>query len=273
MAVEQFSVLMSVYFREKPEYLDQSLASLFEQTVSPDEVVLVEDGPLNPGLDSVIECYRMRYPQLRIVKLAENMGLGAALNEGLRYCSHELVARMDSDDICVSDRFERQLSIFRTHPEYDIIGGWIDEFSHDPQQLDSIRKLPETHAALQRFFQSRSPMNHVSVMFRRSVVLEAGGYQSFYLLEDYWLWGRMLHRGARFYNIPAVLVHVRGGQAMTARRGGWKYAKSEIRLQREFLRMKLISPVIYYKNILVRSVVRLMPNKLRTFIYQRLLRK
>lgn len=269
----ELSVLISVYHREHPEYLDTALGSIFGQTIQADEVILVKDGPLTPGLDAVISRYAARHSELHVISLQQNAGLGAALNEGLKHCAHELVARMDSDDVCANDRFERQLNIFSQHPEYDIIGGWIDEFSDDPHCPEAVRQLPETHEEIGRFFRTRSPMNHVTVMFRRSAVLAAGGYQPFYLLEDYWLWGRMLHNGSRFYNIPAILVHVRGGNAMTARRGGWKYAVSEVRLQRAFLRLGLIGYVTFCKNVMIRFTVRVMPNRLRTFVYQKLLRK
>ncbi len=271
--MEKFSVLLSVYARETAEYFDLALRSIFEQTVVPDEVILVKDGPLTPTLDAVIDRYVAQYSILCVVSLSQNVGLGAALNEGLKHCSYELVARMDSDDICVLDRFEQQLAVWDEHPEFDVIGGWIDEFITNPDCPESVRQLPETQDKIRSFFCSRSPLNHMSVMFRRSKVLAAGGYQSFYLLEDYWLWGRMLAAGARFYNIPAVLVHVRGGQAMAARRGGWKYAKSEIRLQRKFLQLGLINGRVFWKNVAVRFTVRMMPNVLRAFVYQKLLRK
>ncbi|WP_304708934.1 glycosyltransferase [uncultured Rikenella sp.] len=268
-----YSILISVYHREQPEFLETALSSVFDQTVLPDEVVLVKDGPLTPGLDAVISRYAALHPELHVITLPENVGLGAALNEGLKHCSYDLVARMDSDDICVNDRFERQLNIFSQHPECDIVGGWIDEFSNDPHCPEAVRQLPETHEEIGRFFRIRSPVNHVTVMFRRSAVLAAGGYQPFYLLEDYWLWGRMLHNGARFYNIPAILVHVRGGNAMAARRGGWKYAVSEVKLQRAFLRLGLIGYGTFCTNVIMRFTVRIMPNRLRTFVYQKLLRK
>ena len=271
--MEKFSVLMSVYAREKAEYLREAMDSIFNQTLQPSEVVLVKDGPLTDKLDQTIREFVIRCNSLKVVSLPQNVGLGAALNEGLKHCSYELVARMDSDDICVPNRFERQLECFQLHPEYDIVGGWIDEFSDNPNVPESVRYLPETHADIKKFFNSRSPMNHVTVMFRRTTVMNAGGYQPFYLLEDYWLWGRMIKNGARFYNIQSVLVHVRGGHAMAARRGGWKYAKSEIRLQREFLRMRLIGPFTFCKNLTIRTTVRMMPNKLRTFVYRKLLRK
>lgn len=271
--MEKFSVLMSVYCRERPEFLDAALASVFGQTVPPDDVVLVKDGPLTSELDVVVERYCQEHPQLRIVPLVRNVGLGAALNEGLKHCRYDLVARMDTDDVCLPDRFERQLTVFQEHPEYDIIGSWIDEFTENPAHPETVRKLPETHEQIRVFFCSRNPLNHMSVMFRRPVVLAAGGYQSFYLLEDYWLWGRMLQNGARFYNIPRILVHVRGGYAMASRRGGWKYACSEMRLQRAFLRLGLIGRGTFCKNIAIRMCLRVMPNKIRTFVYRKILRK
>lgn len=263
---------MSVYHREKGEFLDSALGSVFNQTAVPDEVVLVEDGPLTDELYAVIERYKSQYDTLKIVPLKQNVGLGEALNKGLAQCSYELVARMDSDDICVSNRFELQVYAFEIHSDAAIIGGWIEEFSTDPSIIESKRILPLSNDELRKFAKSKSPMNHMTVMFKKSEVEAVGGYQPFYLLEDYWLWGRMLKNGAKFYNVAKTLVLARGGTAMTARRGGWKYAKSEIRLQRTFLKMRLINYFDFIKNVSIRFIVRMMPNRLRLFVYQKILR-
>ncbi|MEG1954938.1 MAG: glycosyltransferase [Mucinivorans sp.] len=270
--MEKFSVLLSVYSRERAEYMREALRSVFQQTSPPDEVILVKDGPLNEELDAVVDEFSRHYPMFKVVPLPYNVGLGMALNEGLKHCSYELVARMDTDDICVSNRFELQLNAFAQHSDASIIGGWIDEFSTDPTIIEGSRKLPLTPDQLAIFAKSKNPMNHMTVMFDKRAVIDAEGYQPFYLLEDYWLWGRMLSRGAKFYNIGQTLVLVRGGISMTARRGGWKYAKSEIRLQRQFLRLGFIGYITFVKNVTIRTTVRIMPNKLRTFVYKNFLR-
>lgn len=270
--MEKFSVLLSVYSRERAEYMREALRSVFQQTSPPDEVILVKDGPLNEELDAVVEEFSRHYTMFKVVPLPYNVGLGMALNEGLKHCSYELVARMDTDDICVDNRFELQLQVFAQNPELSIVGGWIDEFEDDQSIIISSRHLPQYDNELKVLFKSKSPLNHMTVMFRKNKVLEAGGYQHFYLLEDYWLWARMVACGAILYNVQQKLVNVRGGAAMAARRGGWKYAKSEISLQRQLLKMNLIDSATFLKNVAIRFTVRMMPNKIRVWFYYNILR-
>ena len=199
-----FSVLLSLYHKESPLFLRQSLTSIFTQTLLPIEVVLVEDGPLTDELYAVIKEFTSQHPELKVISLPTNRGLGKALNEGLKHCSYDLVARMDTDDIAKPDRFEKQLAIFLEHPEIDVVGAWIDEFEGEVSNVLSMRKVPEQHENILRFAKGRCPVNHPVVMFRKSAVLKAGGYKHFPLFEDYYLWVRMLMNGARFYNIPKI---------------------------------------------------------------------
>ena len=271
--MEPFSVLISVYCREKATHLNDALLSIWEQTLTPTEVVLVKDGPLTDELEQVINDFKNRYNAIRIVALPQNVGLGAALNEGLKHCSYELVARMDSDDICKPIRFEKQVQYLMQHPQIAIVGSWIDEFYGTTDNVIAQRRLPETTKELYQYAKSRCPFNHPTVMFRKSLVEQVGGYQPFYLFEDYYLWARMIQAQYQLHNMQDSLLFFRSSPQVAARRGGWKYAKSEIRLQREFLRMRLIGPFTFCKNLAIRTTVRLMPNKLRTFIYRKLLRK
>lgn len=174
-----FSVLLSLYIKEQPSYLRQSFNSLFSQRFLPSEIILVKDGMLTPELDAVVSNYVQRYPILKVVALKENQGLGKALNEGLKHCSYDLVARMDTDDIAKPDRFEKQLAIFLEHPEIDVVGAWIDEFEGEVSNVLSMRKVPEQHENILRFAKGRCPVNHPVVMFRKSAVLKAGGYKHF----------------------------------------------------------------------------------------------
>ena len=267
-----FSVLLSIYYKERPDFLRQSLDSLFSQTLLPTEVVLVKDGPLTKTLDIIIEEYSKRYLQLKIVSLSVNQGLGKALNEGLKYCSYDLVARMDTDDIAKPNRFEKQLKVFNNHPDIDIVSSWIDEFEGDTNHILSIRKLPEYHKEIYKFAKKRNPINHPAVMFRKSSVLAAGGYKHFPLFEEYYLWVRMLMNGAKFYNIQESLLYFRSSSDMFKRRGGINYALMELKFEQELLRIKFIDKSIFIKNILIRFISRLIPNKLRTIIYKHLLR-
>lgn len=273
MNMEKFSVLMSVYAREKAEFLREALDSVFNQTLAPNEVVLVKDGPLTEELETVIRDFAARYNSLQIVALPQNVGLGAALNEGLRHCSYELVARMDSDDISKPFRFENQVQFMTKYPQVAIVGSWIDEFYDTIDNVVAQRRVPATTEELYIFAKARCPFNHPTVMFRKSCVERVGGYQPFYLFEDYYLWVRMIQARFQLQNIQQSLVYFRTSPQVAARRGGWKYAKSEIRLQRQFLRLGFIEPITYCRNLMIRLTVRLIPNRLRTLVYQKLLRK
>ena len=268
-----FSALLSLYIKENPEFLRQSLDSLFHQTLLPDEVILVEDGPLTPELEHVVSEYSARYPILKVVPLPQNQGLGKALNEGLKHCSYELVARMDTDDIAKPDRFRRQIQVFEKHPEIDVCGAWIDEFEEDVNQILSTRKLPEHHEEIAAYALSRNPMNHPVVMFRKSSVIAAGGYQHFPLFEDYYLWLRMLKNGAKFYNLQESLLSFRTSPDMFKRRGGWKYAKDEFRFLSMMRKLGMIGWTRFALNVVIRFPIRVMPNCLRGFLYKKVLRR
>ncbi|NGM69085.1 glycosyltransferase [Natronolimnobius sp. AArcel1] len=274
MTEDSFSVLISVYQNDDPEHFRLALESVFDQTVEPAEVVLVADGPLTDSLDTVIDEFKeSNREQLTVVRLQENHGLGTALRVGVEHCSHELVARMDSDDISVSDRFETQLEYLAANPGIDVVGAHVGEFHGNPDDIHSVRSVPATASDVESMATFRSPANHPSVMFRRSSVLEAGNYRSLRSMQDYELWVRMLSQGYTIENIPAVLVKCRAGSDLYGRRGGLEYARLEVWLQREFLRMGAISPVEFIRNLATRVPIRLVPNRVRTAIYQALLRE
>ena len=267
-----FSLLVSIYCKESAFFFRQALDSVFAQKLLPSEIVLVKDGVLTETLDKIIQDYSSQYPIFKIVALPQNQGLGRALNEGLKYCSYDIVARMDTDDIAKPDRFEKQLSFLETHPEIDVVGSWIDEFEGTIDNIFSVRKLPETPEDLFQYGKSRNPINHPAVMFRKSAVMRSGSYQHFPLFEDYYLWVRMLMNGSKFYNIQESLLYFRTSPDMFKRRGGLKYALTEIKLQYRFYTLGYISFCQMLKNDIVRTVVRLIPNSLRSVIYQKILR-
>lgn len=262
---------MSVYRREQSSFFSESLASVFKQTVPPDEVVLVKDGPLTIELEEVIACFVAEHPELKVVPLPVNVGLGRALNEGLKHCSHELVARMDTDDVCKPDRFEKQLQVFEIHPDVDVCSTWIDEFENEITNIRSQRRLPELHTDILRYAKGRCPVNHPTVMYRKSKVLAVGGYQGF--PEDSYLWVKMLLAGSVFYNIQASLLWFRFSPDVLKRRGGWRYAKEDIRAQWSFYKVGFLTLPELLKNVLIRGTVRLMPNGLRVWTYKHLLRR
>ncbi|ENM5901532.1 glycosyltransferase [Vibrio mimicus] len=267
----KFSLLMSVYHKDSPIDFREALDSLVSSVVSPSEVVLVEDGPLGAELQSVISSFSDRLP-IKNVKLTNNVGLGKALSFGLRECSHEWIARFDSDDICHPARFQTQLAFIKQQKEIDIIGTAIAEFECSKADVHAYRKPPINHDEIVEYAKSRNQFNHMTVMYRKSKVLEAGSYQDNYLYEDYALWVRMINNGAITANIPEVLVYARTGNGMEIRRGGLKYARSESLAQLGFYKIGFINKRQLCKNLLVRVPIRLASGRVRKLIYRKLLR-
>lgn len=268
----EFSVLLSVYYGESADNLKACFDSLKIQTRQPDEIVLVEDGPLTDELYSLIAVLETEIPYLNIVRLEKCGGLGNALNEGLKHCRFPYVARMDTDDICLPERFEVQCAFLASNSDIDICSSWLYEFSNTPDNIISTKKLPETHSELVRYAQKRNPLNHPAVMFRRSAVEKAGGYRDFPLFEDYYLWARMLVAGCRFYNIQRPLLFFRTSPSTFDRRGGWKYAVTESRLEIELHRIGFISFPRMIGNISLRFPLRIIPIWLRKEVYRLFLR-
>lgn len=271
---EEFSVLMSLYIKEKPEYLRACMDSVLSQTALPSQIVIVKDGPLTPELEAVLTEYANREPELyTIVPLETNRGLGLALAEGMHYCNYELVARMDTDDIARADRFEKQLAAFADNPDLDICGSHIDEFVGDPENIVAKRTVPLTDAAIRKYQKRRDAFNHVTVMFKKSAVLRAGNYQSCLLMEDTYLWVNMLNSGAKTMNIDDILVHVRIGNDMFERRGGLAYFKKYRTGRRQVYKTGFISWWDYIYTLIIQFAVAIMPNKLRGWVFTTLLHK
>lgn len=271
-----FSVLLSVYYKENPEFLEKSIESIyFGQTLKPDEIILVEDGSLTEELYSTIENLKNHIGKeiLKTVKLEKNMGLGNALRIGIEKCSNELIARMDTDDIAYPNRFEEQIKYFKNYPETDVLGTFMSEFTDNINNIICIKDAPDNKTDMKKYMKLRDPVNHPSVMFKKSKVLEAGNYKEIFLNEDSYLWGRMLSKGYVFRNIQEPLVYFRTTDDTYKRRGGWKYIKAEYGLQKEFLKLGIINRVEFLRNITLKNIIRLMPNCLRKFIYLKLLRK
>ncbi len=270
----QYSVLMSVYHKENAEYLRTAMDSIWNQTIPTDDFVLVCDGPLNERLDAVIEKMEKEHPDtLHVVRLEKNGGLGNALNVGIKECKHDLVARMDSDDISRPDRCERQLKVFQEHPDVSVVSGIVEEFTVSTDQIEARRVPPETQGQILAFAKKRNPFNHPCVMYKKSVVEAAGGYQDFYLLEDYYLWIRMLQKGSIGLNLQEPLLWMRAGSDMYKRRAGWKYAKSQKMLFKYMKDSGFINGTQYMKSVAVRTVSSLTPNWLREFMFKTVMRK
>ena len=271
---DKVTVLMSVYYKEKPDYLIACLDSMLNQTYLPDEIVLVKDGPLTDELDSVIEEYVGKAPQVfRLVPLSENVGLGKALAIGVEASSHQLIARMDTDDIAIPERLEKQRNYFIENPATSIVGSNIIEFEGTVENIIANRTVPSTYEEILAFAKRRNPFNHMTVMYRKEAVLEAGNYQPLNGYEDYYLWVRMLKQGAVAHNFNEVLVYARGGEDMYERRGGWKYYLDGREAQKKIFEVGLGSKKDYAIRMASQTLVNLVPNKVRGFLYKQFLRK
>ena len=258
------SVLMSVYSKEKSEYLASCLQSLAEQTLKADEVVLVEDGPISSDLKAIIERFR---ESLNIVSvpLDCNVGLASALNEGLKHCSHDLVARMDTDDIALPDRFEKQVAFMLANPDIAASSGLIEEFN-DAGEVLSQRALPLEHDALVKFAKKRSPLSHPAVIFRKQAVLSVGGYPELYP-EDYLLWVQLIQSGYKIANMPDVLVRMRTGDDFITRRG-WRFLRGELRIYHYMYKTGFITLLAFINIVLMKSILRLSPGFIKIFLYK-----
>lgn len=269
----KFSVLMSVYYKESPEFLKTAIESVINQTVMPSEIVCVKDGKLTDELESVLEKFDNDHKGLfKFLSFDVNQGLGKALKQGVEACSYEIIARMDTDDIATCNRFEKELSVMM-EKNLDMVGSNILEFDGDINNVISERLVPMTFENIKQYAKKRNPFNHMTVMYKKQAVLKAGNYKDFLWFEDYNLWVRMIISGAKMYNIQEGLVYARTGANMFERRGGILYIKREYKMQKDMLEMKFISFTRFSINMTTRSLVRIMPNSFRKFIYMGILRK
>lgn len=266
-----FSVLMSVYVKENPRYFDLSLISIEKQTILPDELVLVEDGPITSELVKVINEHKDFWgASLKIVKIPKNGGLGPALNVGTKYITTNWIARMDTDDISVPNRFELQLNEIIKDPDYAVIGGQVAEFN---KNIIGFRKVPLTQDNIYKFIQYRNPFNHPTVMINKNKLISVGGYTKADKFEDYNLWVKFVSKKYKLKNIDSILVYMRSGESLYRRRGGLKYLREYINKKKDWKKegignsfTVLISDVSMIINIIL-------PVSLRKRLYQRVLHK
>ena len=268
------SVLMSIYIKENPVYVDMCFKSLLAQTVTADEWVVIEDGPLIDEMYILLDRYQAEYPGLiKRVPLGKNQGLGVALRIGIPECSNELIARMDTDDIAREDRFEKQLKLFEIYKNLDICGSNIDEFEESPDVIIAKRSVPSRHEEIIHYQKRRDAFNHMTVMYKKSAVLKAGNYISCPLMEDTYLWVRMIQSGAHCMNIDEPLVYVRIGKEMFERRGGWSYFNKYREGRKKVLLTGYIKRVDYWYTVGAQFFVALIPSKLRGIIFKRVLHR
>ena len=267
----KFSVLMSIYHKEKADYFNRAMHSIWsEQTIKPNEIVLVQDGKLTDDLYEAIKQWSDKIGDIfKTIPLKQNVGLGDALNIGLKECSYELVARMDTDDIAKPNRFEEQLKVFE-NSNIDICSSWVSEFEEDENTIVSYRKLPEYHDEIVKYTKMRNGINHPAVMYKKSEVQNANGYKKMMWFEDYYLWARMILNGAKFYNIQEPLVNMRAGYGQLERRGGLKYAIEEFKFMLELKKIGFLNTTQFVKNILIRFTARVLPKKFLQKIYKKL---
>lgn len=269
----EYSVLMSVYKNDKPEFLDLAIASMACQTVEPKDIVIVCDGPLTSELDATLEKWqKVLEKQLTLHRLNENHGLGFALNVGLSLCKCDIVARMDSDDISRPERCEILLSKLISEG-LDLVGGAIEEFDRAAGDMGVVRMPPLTKKDIDTWLKGRNPFNHMSVLFDRHVVEGAGGYEPFPWMEDYWLWARMIARGCRCANVSDVVVDVRTGEGMYARRSNVAYLKSQVRFFAELRKLGLVGRADQVKAVAQRTMATILPTSLVKLAYNTLLRE
>lgn len=263
-----FSVLISIYKNENPQWFREALDCVFAQTIQPNEIVLVKDGPLTPELDKVIEDYAKKYPIFKIVVNEKNLGLGLALQKGLLACSNEIIARMDTDDTMPTYRFEKQLEIMEKG--YDVVSCWSRIFTANMVDVVATKTRPENHVDIVKLAKRRSPVCHAACFLKKTAVLNAGNYQHCNFYEDYYLWARMIMAGAKFYNIQEVLYNVRTTPEQLKRRGGMGYLKKELAVFKSFYKIGFFTLNDLVVNSAIRIVARLTPSFLRGYLFKRI---
>lgn len=269
--MSEFSVVMSTYRGTAPAHLREAVTSVFRQTLPPDELIVIVDGPVDPAHEDTLQEIAALGP-IRVLRSPHNAGQGAARHLGVAEARHRIVGIMDADDICLPARFERQMEILG-RGQADIVGAWIEEFDVQPGDARRVRMVPTTHEQIFRFGKWRSPMNNVTIMFTKEAYYRAGGYRPIRAFEDYDMFVRMLAKGVRFYNVPEILVFVRCGMDMFSRRGGTAQIPTELRLLWRMRSLGYTNFLEFLGGVLIRVPARLMPTALRRWIYTCWLRR
>lgn len=271
-----FSVLMSVYKNDNPVHFRLALKSVSTlQTIKPKQIVLVLDGPVNQEICKIIEEIDNAEKDIEftVLKKVKNQGLASALNDGIELCKYDYIARMDADDIAMSNRFELQTKIFENKKTIDILGGYIVEFENNPTITGAIRTVGITHQQIIKMAKHRTPFNHMTVMYKKTKVKEAGGYDvSFGKLEDYKLWVDMIANGCICENIPKVLIKMRVGNGLIKRRSNPREIYDWDRLQRYLLEINLINKIEAFENKIYIRIFTYMPICIKKILYKLFLR-
>ena len=268
----EFSVLMTVYDKEKPYNLRKSLLTSYQQTIKPTEIILVCDGELTQELYDEIERIKSEIPILKVYQLDTNVGSGPASRFGVEKCNTDLIARMDSDDYSVETRFEKQIKAFEENPNLIMVGTNILEKN---TEFTALKTVPEKTEEIREYSKFRNPFNNPSSMMKKEYILKVGNYRKFRYLEDYDLTVRLIHDNPTkdFLNIQEPLVVMQTDDSSYLRRGGLLYVKTEFFLQVDFYKRGYLTKFELCRNIFVRNIVRVMPNSIRKLIYQKKMRE
>lgn len=270
----EYSVLMTVYKDDNPEYFDKALMSMVNQTKKPDEIILVKDGPITKKLQEVIDRLDNLYPNLILqVSLPVNVGLGLALNEGIKKSKNELLARMDADDISLSTRCEKQVQEFENNPDLDIIGCPVKEFSGDTTNIVGERNVPLSNKDIYKFAKTRDPFNHPTVMYRKSKVLDVGGYGDLRKNQDTDLWIKMLSNGAFCKNLSEYLVYFRFDENTYEKRKNWLNTKLLIKIRWKAFKSGFCTFYDFLIVAMAQIGIYILPTSFQKFIYSKILRR
>ncbi len=265
-----FSLLLSTYANDSHVHLHAALQSVYDQTLKPAEYVVVKDGPVSKNIDDCLILWQDKIGNnFKVIAISKNVGLAKALNIGLKNCNFSYVARMDSDDICYDYRFSKQFEYIKNNPDISLLGGWYKQYDDQMVRVICDRKVPVAHDEIMKFARYRTPFNHVTAVMKLADILEVGGYPEDIdgRLEDWWLALRLINRGFILHNLPEYLVKVRGGDDFIGRRGGIKYLISEVSNLSSMKSEDLISGKVLFLNLICRTLVRLLPVRIRNFVY------
>ncbi|AOM41732.1 glycosyltransferase [Xenorhabdus hominickii] len=262
-----FSILMSLYKNENTKYLYKCLESLYEQKLQAEEIIIVFDGDIGIELETIVFEWKSKLP-IKIVRIEKNVGLGQALNLGLLQCNNNIIARMDTDDICLPDRFIKQIPYIYQHQDIAVLGSNIFEYDEEISSLISQKSIPISHEDILKFIKKRNPFNHMSVVFRKNMIINSGSYQHHNLMEDYNLWIRVVSNGYKVENLPDRLLKVRAGNSMIKRRRGLDYIGSEYKLAKLKIENNIDNLTSIYMIFLQRSLIRILPISLLSTLYK-----
>ncbi len=269
----EITVLLPVYYKDNATYLEEAINSVLNQSLMPSEVLILVDGEIGNELRFVLEQFNNKYGDIVNIKyFKENRGLGLLLNDGVKLAKYDIIARMDSDDVSVYDRLEKQLQ-YLIDNKADVVGGQVLEFTEDMNTEIGFKKVPCSFEEVVKYSTKRNPINHMSVMFKKQVVINVGNYKDFQGFEDYVLWLEIIKRGYTVVNMPNTLVNVRAGDSMIKRRRGFKYLLKELEVQKYCYKQGYIRKTDLVINMGIRTVIRLIPMKFTKKFYEKILRK